>query len=227
MTDFSAAQKLLESTNLTELCKKDQKIVLLEHNTTIGDALKTLAKHNILSAPMVMYPDIEEVQGGDMSPQLLGWIDVADVMRAFLQHLTDAGHRIPTQMLALMNLLEKEGPVFSDRLLVTIRGAPGLAAVFAMSLCLLKWEMQACLQHASQTARWTAVHGLPFSPGAPHSWQLHTLQAGSTGDWCTGRQLLLAVDHPSDICWRALTAAGCNTPCRRGGPGTGVPGRHF
>jgi len=146
--------------------------VRLEHNTTIGDALKTLAKHNILSAPMVrgcalgqkgtsyithqeavacagarpwcapgrakghplpllvaaqehwrhavgahatapawcgvrtgsrtrqhglicfrlpafhkqvMYPDIEEVQGGDMSPQLLGWIDVADVMRAFLQ----------------------------------------------------------------------------------------------------------------------------------------------
>ena len=32
-----------------------------------------------------MYPDIEEVQGDDMSPQLLGWIDVADVMRAFLQ----------------------------------------------------------------------------------------------------------------------------------------------
>lgn len=31
---------------------QDQKIVLLEHNTTIGDALKTLAKHNILSAPM-------------------------------------------------------------------------------------------------------------------------------------------------------------------------------
>lgn len=130
MTDFSAAQKLLESTNLSELCKKDQKIVLLEHNTTIGDALKTLAKHNILSAPMVMYPDIEEVQGGDMSPQLLGWIDVADVMRAFLQHLTDAGHRIPTQMLALMNLLEKEGPVFSDRLLVTIRGVEDRGLVY-------------------------------------------------------------------------------------------------
>ncbi len=39
--------------------------------------------------------------------------------------LTDAGHRMPTQMLALMQLLEKEGPVFSDRLLVTIRGAIG------------------------------------------------------------------------------------------------------
>lgn len=32
-----------------------------------------------------MFPDIEEVQGGEMSPQLLGWIDVADVLRAFLQ----------------------------------------------------------------------------------------------------------------------------------------------
>lgn len=33
-----------------------------------------------------------------------------------------AGHKLPTQMLALMNLLEKEGPVFSDRLLVTVPG---------------------------------------------------------------------------------------------------------
>ena len=36
--------------------------------------------------------------------------------------LHDAGHKLPTQMLALMTLLEKEGPAFSDRLLVTIRG---------------------------------------------------------------------------------------------------------
>ncbi len=41
--------------------------------------------------------------------------------------LNDAGHQLPTQMLALMNLLEKEGPVFSDRLLVTIRGEEGWA----------------------------------------------------------------------------------------------------
>lgn len=151
-------------TPLLPACR-DQKIVLLEHNQTITDGLKTLAKNNILSAPLVreglwmrvcaravhwrlmarltlaraghasqpgcwpaswtpslqlpcaactadsfhcpfivasthacavyhppthpchqvMFPDIEEVQGGEMSPQLLGWIDVADVMRAFLQ----------------------------------------------------------------------------------------------------------------------------------------------
>lgn len=107
-----------------------------------------------------------------MSPRLLGWIDVADILRAFLQRkppatphgyglrcaslgtsgypcppwakytcavsgtflleqstpagltadVHGAGHKMPTQMLALMNLLEKEGPVFSDRLLVTVPG---------------------------------------------------------------------------------------------------------
>ena len=35
------------------------------------------------------------------------------------------GHQLPTQMLSLMNLLEKEGPRFSDRLLVTVRGELG------------------------------------------------------------------------------------------------------
>jgi hypothetical protein len=86
-----------------------------------------------------------------MSPQLLGWMDVADVLRGFLQRklwlsswaapvqimsplllilhvcaltadLQDAGHTLPTQMLKLMTLLEKEGPAYSDRLLVTLRG---------------------------------------------------------------------------------------------------------
>lgn len=38
-------------------------------------------------------------------------------------------------MLALMNLLEKEGPVFSDRLLVTIRGALRCALPRCAALC--------------------------------------------------------------------------------------------
>ncbi|KAL4421528.1 hypothetical protein ABPG75_010819 [Micractinium tetrahymenae] len=130
-TAFSTAQALLESTNVEELCRTGQKIILLEHNQTVGDALKTLAKSEILSAPMVIAPDIEEVAGGgEMSPQLLGWIDVADILRAFLQHLHDAGHQLPTQMLALMNLLEKQGPAFSDRLLVTIRGVEDRGLVY-------------------------------------------------------------------------------------------------
>ncbi|PSC68984.1 CBS domain [Micractinium conductrix] len=130
-TAFGPAQALLERTKLGALCKAGQKIVLLEHNQTVGEALKSLAKNEILSAPMVINPDIEEVVGGgESSPQLLGWIDVADVLRAFLQHLHDAGHKLPTQMLALMTLLEKEGPAFSDRLLVTIRGVEDRGLVY-------------------------------------------------------------------------------------------------
>ncbi|EFN59772.1 hypothetical protein CHLNCDRAFT_133443 [Chlorella variabilis] len=127
---WAGAQRLLSNTKVSDVCKTGQKIVLLEHNQTIGDALKTLAKNGILSAPMVISPDIEEVQGGSMSPQLLGWIDVADVLRGFLQHLQEAGHELPTQMLKLMTLLEKEGPVFSDRLLVTIRGVEDRGLVY-------------------------------------------------------------------------------------------------
>jgi hypothetical protein len=33
---------------------------------------------------MVMEPGIEEISNGDQSPQLLGWIDISDILRAFL-----------------------------------------------------------------------------------------------------------------------------------------------
>ena len=52
MSDLSSAQVLLEQIKLADICKKQQ-IVLLEHNQTVGEALKTLAKNQILSAPMV------------------------------------------------------------------------------------------------------------------------------------------------------------------------------
>ena len=52
-TAFSGAQALLERTNVQELCKAGQKVVLLEHNQTISDALKSMSKSQILSAPMV------------------------------------------------------------------------------------------------------------------------------------------------------------------------------
>ena len=53
----------------------------------------------------VINPDIEEVVGGgESSPQLLGWIDVADVLRAFLQR-ERAGHAQPAVTSALQHFL--------------------------------------------------------------------------------------------------------------------------
>ena len=46
-------------------------------------------------------------------------------MHALPADLEAEGHKLPTQMLSLMKLLEKEGPRFSDRLLVTVRGELG------------------------------------------------------------------------------------------------------
>lgn len=59
MQQVAAALPLLANAQPTpnqqvsDITKPNQKIVLLEHNQTIGDALKTLAKAQILSAPMV------------------------------------------------------------------------------------------------------------------------------------------------------------------------------
>ena len=107
-------QDLLSRTKLADIVKPDQKIVLLEHNATVGDALKTLAQHHILSAPMIIEPDIEEVQGGSLSgPQLLGWIDVADVLRAFLQRESQGGQLLrahpPTSPLGCLNACPSPG----------------------------------------------------------------------------------------------------------------------
>ncbi|GAB4822523.1 hypothetical protein N2152v2_009569 [Parachlorella kessleri] len=99
----------------TEMSDMDKATQLLE-------STKALAKHEILSAPMVVAPDLEEIGDGNTSPSLLGWIDVADILRAFLTFLQRSGKPLPTKMLALMTVLEKEGPEFAEKLLVTVRG---------------------------------------------------------------------------------------------------------
>lgn len=93
--------------------------------------LQILAKHDILSAPLVLLPSFED--GGDinLSPQLLGWLDVQDILMAFLKHLEGCGHDIPVKMLALMNALEEEGPKFSAKTLVTMGGGEDRRLVYA------------------------------------------------------------------------------------------------
>ena len=75
-----------------------------------------LARHGILSAPLVLSPDIEEVQDGGMSPQLLGWLDVADVLRAFLDHLRDhmQGQELPTKVNRSRTTAFASGPQLSS-----------------------------------------------------------------------------------------------------------------
>ncbi|KAK9818373.1 hypothetical protein WJX72_011551 [[Myrmecia] bisecta] len=125
----SELQDFLHRTKLSDMCKEDQKLVVLEHNNTVSTALKELALNNILSAPLVVAPDLEDLVDPDSSnadqyaaPSLLGWVDVHDILRAFLRHLEEGEKPIPTKMLQLMTILEHEGPRFANKPLVTIMG---------------------------------------------------------------------------------------------------------
>lgn len=116
---------------LSQLAIPHQHIVLLEHDMSVRTGLLTLAKHQILSAPLVLSPDLEDLNAGDMSPSLLGWLDVSDILRALIAHLERHHFPVPTKMLALMTLLEKEAPQWADSTtLVTISGGEDKGLVY-------------------------------------------------------------------------------------------------
>jgi hypothetical protein len=89
MGDTHSPRAFLASTPLASLCKpRGQNVVVLQHNQTVGEALQVLAKHKILSAPLLIYPGLEDEEGmeeRETSPQLLGWIDIVDLLRSLVE----------------------------------------------------------------------------------------------------------------------------------------------
>jgi len=123
------SKKLLEKTFLSDICSRQQNIVMLEHDMSIAQALKTLSRHHILSAPLLLSPDYLE-EGVDAPSTLLGWIDISDILRGLLDHLNHTHNPIPTKMLALMTALEKEGPKFAERTLITIKSSDDRGLIY-------------------------------------------------------------------------------------------------
>ncbi|KAF8071153.1 hypothetical protein HT031_001235 [Scenedesmus sp. PABB004] len=126
-------RELLAQTPLSRIVGQ-QEIVLLEHNQSVADALKLLARHHILSAPLVVNPGLEDVEGmapgESASPQLLGWLDVKDIIRAFLAYLHEHKAKLPSNMLALMTELEQQGPHFAAKTLITVLGSEDRGLVY-------------------------------------------------------------------------------------------------
>lgn len=84
---LAAVANALDKVPLSELVPKNQQVVSLEHNTTVGQALSILAKKHILSAPLVVFPGLEDsgcTDGEDPQPQLIGWVTVESILKAFL-----------------------------------------------------------------------------------------------------------------------------------------------
>eukprot|EP00884_Botryococcus_braunii_P011192 jgi/Botrbrau1/20073/Bobra.200_1s0077.1 len=146
-------QEILRNTKLADLERKRQKIVALEHNSTIGQALKLngfecfaaavlqaswrceyvglvvqdLAKHKILSAPIVVAPGLEDVLDTPSqevaNEALVGWLDIKDVLDSLLRFLGESTRgKLDLPMLALMQLLDKEGSQFLDKMVITVAG---------------------------------------------------------------------------------------------------------
>lgn len=109
----------------------ERAVVSLEHNQSIGEAMKILAQNSILSAPVVISPDLEdlsELRVEQPRPQLLGWLDVNDIVREFVKSVEDKLEG--KNMLHLMSVLEQEGPAFAERSLVTLMGGDDKQLVY-------------------------------------------------------------------------------------------------
>lgn len=122
----------LASTPLSVLLSRQQRVLTLEHNQTIGEALKALAKRKVLSAPLVISPALEDLSTGEtpFGPTLLGWIDVSDVLRGLISHLQEKHKTLPSNMLQLMSELETEGKSFSRKPLITLTGSSDRRLVY-------------------------------------------------------------------------------------------------
>ncbi len=77
---------LLFNSKLGDLLQRKEKlkVVSIRESVTVETALATLAKHKILSAPVLSQPTDEAVgQDGDL--ECLCFVDIKDVLNAFLQ----------------------------------------------------------------------------------------------------------------------------------------------
>ena len=79
---------------------KPQRVVTLNHNCTVADALEMLARHRILSAPVIIQPDPlraddihhERLESDDARvepPTLLGFFDIGDALRCVVEELPE------------------------------------------------------------------------------------------------------------------------------------------
>lgn len=125
-------RKLLSEQPISSLVEQDD-VLSLEHNQTVADALKLLARHDILSAPLVVSPgleDIESLEPTETAASLVGWLDIKDIIKAFLAFLHEHKHHLPTNMLSLMTELEKQGPNFATKMLITVVGSEDRGLVY-------------------------------------------------------------------------------------------------
>lgn len=81
------ARTMLHAKPVKELVDaKEKRVLVLEHNESVGEALARLAERKVLSAPVVVVSDEDDDGDGERLPYaLLGVIDVGTVLQALVQ----------------------------------------------------------------------------------------------------------------------------------------------
>ena len=89
---------LLFNSELGDLLKRKEKlkVVSIRESVTVETALATLAKHKILSAPVLSQP-ADEAAGQDGDLECLCFVDIRDVLNAFLQSGTPMCNCMPVR----------------------------------------------------------------------------------------------------------------------------------
>eukprot|EP00882_Tetradesmus_deserticola_P018084 GHRQ01019407.1.p1 GENE.GHRQ01019407.1~~GHRQ01019407.1.p1 ORF type:complete len:178 (+),score=47.59 GHRQ01019407.1:681-1214(+) len=112
---------LLKGTNLQDLLSP-QHVVILKDSATVEQSLKTLASKRILSSPVVAVPDVDvQEKGLAGNHQILGFLDVRDVLSSFLAELDGCGELPKMKMLQKMRLLEEQGSSFATTALKNLK----------------------------------------------------------------------------------------------------------
>lgn len=109
------ARTLLVSTKVSSLKALGGRVVVLRDSATVEQALGVMAKHKIISAPVIVTPEDcasdQALHDAGEAADILGFIDIKDILNSFL-----SGIDIPAlneiKLLQRMRILEDKGAAF-------------------------------------------------------------------------------------------------------------------
>eukprot|EP00884_Botryococcus_braunii_P005065 jgi/Botrbrau1/1455/Bobra.178_3s0013.1 len=155
-------RKLLVETKLVSLLH-EQEVVALRQDATVESALRIMAAHRILSAPVVAAGEgqdaSETFKANTAGEEIICFVDIRDILMSFLAELNMEEIK-QTKMLKRMKLLESAGPAFAEKPLqsLPVIGGDGsfhLINGVAHSLTILEL-VHDCLLYPKETK---AIHG--------------------------------------------------------------------
>lgn len=114
----ASARSLLGNTTLGALLRT-QHVVTIKDNASVDQTLRVLAAHRILSAPVVSATSLDQEHSETVEPQdrikdVVGFIDIRDILSSFLAEIDLAGLR-EAKMLKRMRILEEQGQRFATK----------------------------------------------------------------------------------------------------------------